>query len=303
MWFQTWLAWRCVWNRTGYGVYGELAPGTAVHEPGMAPDVSEKPVFPVILSVAGFDPGAGAGLQADLLTGAALGTHVCTAVTSLTVQDSAQVHSVQVLDPSYTRAQMDVLMADFPVAAVKVGMLGSAAMGRMLARFLECHPGIPVVLDPILRSGGGQLLSGPDLVETLLLELLPRVQVLTPNAPEILSLSGAGDVDQAAAMLAGYGAEWVLVSGGHGEGVDLDNRLYRHGVLEERFVQKRLPGVFHGSGCTLSTAIAAGLAQGRMVPEAVNGALDFTARAVAHARSLGRGQFFLDRCAFLSGDA
>lgn len=260
-------------------------------------------MFPVILSVAGFDPGGGAGLQADLLTGSALGVHVCTAVTALTVQDSVEVHSVRVLDPLYTRDQMEVLMADFSVSVVKLGMLGSAAMGRMLAGFLDRHPDVPVVLDPILRSGGGQLLSGPDLEKILLSELLPRVHVLTPNAPEILSLSGADDLDEAARILAECGVEWILVSGGHGAGVNIDNRLYRHGVLHDRFVQERLPGVFHGSGCTLSTAIAAGLAHGRRVPEAVDAALAFTARAVAHARALGRGQLFLDRAAFLSGDA
>lgn len=250
---------------------------------------------PVVLSIAGTDPSSGAGLQADLLTGAALGVHVCTALTAWTIQDSHGVQRVQALDAADTRAQIDALLADFPVAVIKIGLIGSLVMAKMLAELLATRRDLPVVLDPIWRAGGGQELAAAALYDFLRDVLLPLARIATPNLPEALQLSGADSMDAAARD---WPSEWLLISDGHGSTGELDNRLYQRGKLFARYPQKRLPGEFHGTGCTLSTAIAASLAQGKSMPAAVGTALAFTHAAVERAYRLGSGQSFLERGAF-----
>ncbi|MEY2342796.1 hydroxymethylpyrimidine/phosphomethylpyrimidine kinase [Acidithiobacillus sp. IBUN Pt1247-S3] len=247
---------------------------------------------PIVLSIAGADPSSGAGLQADLLTGAALGVHVCTALTAWTVQDSRGVQRVQVLDAADTRTQIDVLLADFPIAAIKIGLIGSLPMAQMLREFLLAHRHLPLVLDPIWRAGGGQELAGDALYAFVRDELLPLAHIATPNLPEALQLTGADSADIAASNWPG---DWLLISDGHGSAAQLDNRLYQRGTLHARYPQARLPGSYHGTGCTLSTAIAAGLACAKPLPDAVAAALAFTHTAVEHAYQLGHGQSFPDR--------
>lgn len=249
---------------------------------------------PIVLSIAGADPSSGAGLQADLLTGAALGVHVCTALTAWTVQDSRGVARVQVLDAADTRAQIDTLLADFPIAAIKIGLLGSLSMAQMLHDFLLAHRDLPLVLDPIWHAGGGQELAGEALYAFLRDQLLPLAHIATPNLPEALQLSGADSADAAARD---WPSAWLLISDGHGGDAQLDNRLYQRRLLHSRYPQQRLPGSYHGTGCTLSTAITAGLAWGQSLPDAVAAALAFTHAAVENAYRPGRGQAFLDRWA------
>lgn len=249
---------------------------------------------PVVLSIAGADPSSGAGLQADLLTGAAMGVHVCTALTAWTVQDSRGVLRVQTLDAADTRAQLETLLADFSVAAVKIGLIGSLPMAEMLRDFLLVRCDLPLVIDPIWRAGGGQELADATLLDFLRVELLPLARIATPNLPEALQLTGADTADGAARAWPG---DWLLISDGHGAAAQLDNRLYQRGTLAGRYPQPRLPGSYHGTGCTLSTAIAAGLACGQSVPDAVASSLAFTHAAVAKAYRAGHGQFFPDRWA------
>ncbi len=244
---------------------------------------------PVILSIAGADPSSGAGLQADLCTGVALGVHVCTVLTAWTVQNTQGVQRVVVLDPADTRQQLEQILADFTIAAIKIGLIGSVAMARMLVELLS-PLALPIILDPLWRAGAGTELADAPLFRVLRQELLPLVLIATPNGPEAALLGESRDLDQAASRLS---LPWLLISGGHGTQALLDNRLYRQGRLYERYPQERLAGQYHGTGCTLSTAIAAGIALGKEVPAAVAAALDFTHQAVRAAESLGRGQRIL----------
>jgi hydroxymethylpyrimidine/phosphomethylpyrimidine kinase len=251
--------------------------------------------LPVVLTIAGSDPSAGAGLQADLLTLASLGVHGCTAVTALTVQDSVNVRGYTPVDPRDTMAQARAVLEDMSIQVIKIGMLGSAAMVAAVSALLADHSQIPVVLDPVLAAGGGTALAGAGLREALVAQLLPRVTVMTPNGPEALALSGTGDLPAAGVWLNRHGAEWALISGGHGEEPELENLLFRGGVLRRTFRQVRLPHSYHGSGCTLAAALAAGLAHGLSMEEAVARALDFTHACLVHAYPLGKGQYFPDR--------
>lgn len=259
----------------------------------LLPEPSEIP--PVVLSIAGSDPSAGAGIQADLLTCARLGVHACTAITALTIQDSVNVERFSLVDPAECLQQAQVILDDIPVRVIKIGMLGSAEMVRALAELLDAYPQIPVVLDPILAAGGGTSLAGSGLLEAICTELLPRVTIITPNGPEALALTGAADLRAAAVLLNAQGAQWVLLSGGHGEGPKLENLVFRGGILQQTFFQERLPHQYHGSGCTLASAVAAGLAKGLDMLQAIEAALDFTHAVLRTAYPLGRGQFFPNR--------
>ena len=257
------------------------------------PEVAGPP--PVVLSIAGSDPSAGAGLQADLLTLASLGVHGCTAVTALTVQDSVNVRAYTLVNPENTVAQARAVLEDMSAQVIKIGMLGSAAMVAAVSALLADYPQIPVVLDPVLAAGGGTALAEAGLREALVAQLLPQVTVMTPNGPEALALSGAGDLPTAGARLNRQGAEWVLISGGHGEGAELENTLFHGETLQRTFRQPRLSHRYHGSGCTLAAALAAGLALNLAMEEAVGRALDFTHACLVHAYPLGKGQYFPDR--------
>ncbi|MDA8113811.1 MAG: hydroxymethylpyrimidine/phosphomethylpyrimidine kinase [Acidithiobacillus sp.] len=257
------------------------------------PEASGPP--PVVLTIAGSDPSAGAGLQADLLTLASLGVHGCTAVTALTVQDSVNVRAYTLVNPENTVAQARAVLEDMSAQVIKIGMLGSAAMVAAVSALLADYPQIPVVLDPVLAAGGGTALAEAGLREALVAQLLPQVTVMTPNGPEALALSGAGDLPTAGARLNRQGAEWVLISGGHGEGPELENTLFHGETLQRTFRQPRLSHRYHGSGCTLAAALAAGLALNLAMEEAVGRALDFTHACLVHAYPLGKGQYFPDR--------
>jgi hydroxymethylpyrimidine kinase/phosphomethylpyrimidine kinase len=245
-----------------------------------------------VLIIAGSDPGAGAGLQQDLKVTTLLGAYGFTVVTALTVQNSQGVLAVHPVAPEVVAAQLDAVLSDFPVAAVKVGMLATAGLVRTVAERLKGLDA-PLVLDPVLAAGGGFPLLTADGIDLLVEELFPQACLLTPNAPEAARLTGLtvqtpADLEEAARRLKDMGPRWVLAKGGHlpGEPVDL---------LYDGENTYRLPGVrlaapnHHGSGCLLASACAAGLAQGLSVPEAVNQARGLTAQALKYGLPLGRG--------------
>jgi len=233
----------------------------------------------LVLSFAATDPTGGAGLQADLLTLAALGCHPLSVVTAVTVQDTQGVHRMQVLEAQLVAEQAQRLLDELPVAAFKIGVVGSAANAQAIAAVLALHPRLPVVLDPVLASGRGDPLSSADSMSAL----YPLTTVATPNTLEARALGGV------AACLA-RGCEYVLLTGTHAETTEVVNTLHGAGgvVREDRW--PRLPGSYHGSGCTLASAIAARLAHGDAVPEAARAAQDFTWRALERGFRPASGQ-------------
>jgi len=237
----------------------------------------------LVLSFAATDPTGGAGLQADLLTLAALGCHPLSVVTAVTVQDTQGVHRMQVLEAQLVAEQAQRLLDELPVAAFKIGVVGSAANAQAIAAVLARYPRLPVVLDPVLASGRGDPLADAAVLAALREHLLPRTTVLTPNTFEAHALGGV------AACLA-RGCEYVLLTGTHAETTEVVNTLHGAGgmVREDRW--PRLPGSYHGSGCTLAAALAARLALGDAVPQAARAAQEFTWRALERGFKPGSGQ-------------
>jgi hydroxymethylpyrimidine/phosphomethylpyrimidine kinase len=250
---------------------------------------------PIVLTFAGSDPTGGAGLQADLLTLASMGCHPLSVVTALTVQDTHGVASVDAVDASRVRAQAERLLADMRVAAFKLGVLGSTANVEAVAKILADHAEVPVVLDPVLASGRGDALANEEMLAALRELIVPQATILTPNSIEARRLAGTLSLAEAAQKLLRFGAEYVLITGTHEPGDEVSNALYDSGgvVREDRW--PRLPGSYHGSGCTLASAIAAALANGLAMPEAVRDAQEFTWQTLASGFSPGGGQFIPDR--------
>lgn len=249
---------------------------------------------PVVLSLSGHDPTGGAGIQADIETIARLGCHPCTVITALTVQDTRNVRRVipQAAEDFLEQARM--LLADMPVAAIKIGLLGSVEIVRAVAEILAETKGIPVVLDPILAAGGGRNLAGGDLIAEIKSRLIPRATIMTPNTPEARKLAGKDDPGECAHALLQLGCPNVLLTGTHEDGSDVINCWYHAGGMESsRWT--RLPGSYHGSGCTLAAAVAACLALGYPMEVAVREAQRFTWDALNRGFRLGKGQFLPNR--------
>jgi hydroxymethylpyrimidine/phosphomethylpyrimidine kinase len=261
---------------------------------------------PVVMTFAASDPTCGAGLQADLLTLAAHGCQPLTVVTALTVQDTVGVEDLLPLEPGWVADQARALLEDMPVAAFKLGMLGSVEAITAVAEVLSDYPDTPVVFDPVLASGRGDAFADEDAVAAMIELLLPLTDVLTPNSLEARRLAqelgAAGDLPSCARLLIGAGCAHVLVTGTHEHGARVVNTLYgSHGPLR-RDEWKRLPGSYHGSGCTLASAIAAQLAWGQPLPEAVRAAQHYTWHSLAHGFRPGMGQHIPNRLWRMPGD-
>ena len=217
---------------------------------------------PVVMILAGNDPTGGAGIAADIETVVSLGCHPAPVITALTVQDTHDVHDLLPVEPELVLAQARAVLADLPVAAFKIGVLGSADNAAALHELLISHPDIPVVLDPVLAAGGGTALANGDLIEAIRDLLLPLTTVLTPNSIEARRLAPEADTLEACCMaLLARGCRQVLLTGGHEPADEVVNTLYGNNRRLESWRWPRLPGEHHGSGCTLATAIAALLAQ------------------------------------------
>ncbi len=261
---------------------------------------SDTPQLPRVLAIGGHDPSGGAGIQADIEAVAAQGAHALTLITCLTEQDSCNVRSLHPVPPDLLVRQAALLASDSPIGAIKIGLLGSAVIARSVAEILAGNPGIPVVLDPVLAAGGGSDLAGEELLEQIRTRLLPRCDLITPNIPEAQRLSGLteeADPDACAQRLLGLGARAVLITGTHDPALadTLTHRLYRPGQPVIASEWPRLPGDYHGSGCTLAAAIAAGMARGKPLAEAVDQALEFTWQSLRRGFRSGRCQLTPDR--------
>jgi len=248
-----------------------------------------------VLIVAGSDSGGGAGIQADIKTVTALGGFAMTAITALTAQNTLGVHGVLGIEPAFIRAQMEVVLDDLGADALKTGMLHSSAVIEAVAdTILARAAGVPLVCDPVMIAKGGHPLLDPDAVGTLIRRLVPLAAVLTPNLPEAETLLGRpirhlDDQIAAARALAAAGARAVLVKGGHAEGPVVRDVLAGPDGVEVLEGPRIASRSTHGTGCTLASAIATGLAQGATVREAVIRARAYVLAAIRTAPGFGAG--------------
>jgi hydroxymethylpyrimidine/phosphomethylpyrimidine kinase len=254
---------------------------------------------PRLLTIAGSDSGGGAGIQADLKTFAAHGAYGMSAITALTAQNTREVRGVFAAPPDFVAAQIDAVFEDIGVDAVKIGMLADAGLVRMVAdrlRFWTLRQGIPVVLDPVMVAKSGDPLLRDDAVEAVSAELVPLATLVTPNLPELERLTGLPvrneeERRRAAEALVqrSDGRAAVLAKGGHAEGPEVVDLLLEGGRWH-RFTHPRLDSrSTHGTGCTLSSAIAARLARGEEMPEAVAGGIAYLQAAMKAAYPVGHG--------------
>jgi hydroxymethylpyrimidine/phosphomethylpyrimidine kinase len=247
----------------------------------------------VALTIAGSDSSGGAGIQADLKTFAAHGVFGTSAITAVTAQNTMGVSEVAMMTPALVTAQIDAVVTDFDVRATKIGMLGNAEIARAIADAIPRHELRQVVLDPVMVATSRARLLDDAAVSVLRERLLRLADVVTPNIPEAEALTGlrlqtVPDLGRAARRLVELGARAVLVKGGHLAGPAVD--VFWDGASEVEFAAERVPGRnTHGTGCTLSSAIAAHLALGANLVTAIGLAKEYVTRAIAQAPSLGRG--------------
>lgn len=258
---------------------------------------SESPSkrIPIAVTVAGSDSSGGAGVQADLKTFCALGVYGASVITALTAQNTQAVTAIYDVPPAFVAAQWDAVHADLQVDAVKIGMLSQAPIIGELARLLGRLAGTPVVLDPVMVAKGGAALLQPAAIATLREQLLPRATVLTPNLPEaavLLDLPVSAllaDPHEACIRLQALGPQAVVLKGGHASGATSDDFFFDGTKLQILPGQRIATRNTHGTGCTFSAAIAAALAHGLPVAEAVLAAKRFIQGAIAHADALHIG--------------
>ena len=253
-----------------------------------------------ILVIAGSDSGGGAGIQADIKTITALGAFAATAITALTAQNTLGVHGVMPVPPDFIRRQIEVVMTDIGADVIKIGMLGDVVTIETVCDALAGFAaGVPVVLDPVMVAKGGHALLAPEAVDVLRRRLLPLAAVITPNLPEAEALAGTvigteAEMRVAAAMLLELGAPAVLLKGGHlASGTVIDLLATARGV--EAFAAPRIETRHtHGTGCTTASAVAAGLAQGFSLRDAVIRARAYVRAAILSAPGYGGGHGPLD---------
>lgn len=251
-----------------------------------------------VLTIAGTDPTGGAGIQADLQVLARCGVHGMAVPTALIEQDSREVRRVHAVFPSIFEKLLLATFEDAPPDAVKIGALATDEILRSVCRFLHRYGPLPVVLDPVLRSSSGAFLLERRAWDELRSELLPMATLITPNLDEAAILAeteaprSLEAMEAAGRTLLAGGVAWVLLKGGHLEGEPVDLLLHAEGRWE--FRGKRFEGKVHGTGCALSAAVAAGLAQGHTVPEAVGRAHAYLQAAIARSEPRGKGARTLD---------
>ena len=254
---------------------------------------------PIVLVFAATDPSGGAGLQADIMTLSSMGCHPLSVVTAVTIQDTTGVDDVSPIDAESVIDQARCVLEDMPVAAFKIGLLGSIEQIAAIAEVVSDYPEVPLVLDPVLASGRGDELVSEEMVIALKELLIPQTTILTPNSLEARRLAadeGEGlDLAECAKRIIASGCEYVLVTGTHENTPQVVNTLYgQNGVVRSDSWQ-RLPGTYHGSGCTLASAIAATIANGLEVSDAVKDAQEYTWQTLKAAFRPGMGQHIPDR--------
>jgi len=261
-----------------------------------------------VLILAGSDSGGGAGIQADIKTVTALGGYAATAITAVTVQNTLGVTAAHAIPPAIIEAQARAVLDDIGADAIKTGMLGDVGVVEIVARILDSAPGVPAVIDPVMLAKGGHALLADEAVGALRRLLIPRAALLTPNAPEAAALTGLevatlDDLRTAGQALLALGARAVLMKGGHIDGDAVIDLL----ITPDGETQFEAPRIAtrhtHGTGCTLASACATGLAQGLPLTEAVARAWAYVQEAIARAPGFGGGHGPLDHAWPLRGRA
>jgi hydroxymethylpyrimidine/phosphomethylpyrimidine kinase len=257
---------------------------------------------PIVLVFAASDPSGGAGLQADIMTLSSMGCHPLSVVTAVTIQDTMGVDDVSPIEAEWVADQARCVLEDMPVAAFKIGLLGNVEQAAIIAEVVSDYPEVPLVLDPVLASGRGDELVTEEMVVALRELLIPQTTILTPNSLEVRRLAaeegeeGDGpDLAECAKRIVALGCEYVLVTGTHENTPQVVNTLYgQNGVVRSDSWQ-RLAGTYHGSGCTLASAIAATIANGLEVSDAVKDAQEYTWQTLKAGFRPGMGQHIPDR--------
>jgi len=258
---------------------------------------------PSVLTFAGTDPSSGAGLQADILTFASIGCHPLSVVTAITAQDTVGVDGVLAMDPDWVNDQARAILEDVQVSAFKLGLLGSVENIAVIAEIMADYPDIPLLIDPILTSGRGDDLSNDEMMEAMVELLFPQATLITPNSLEARRFAfadeaeevGLTSLDESAARLLAMGSEYVLITGTHERTAEVTNTLYGEDKLIKAYKWERLPGSYHGSGCTLTSAIAACMAHGLSIEDAVLEAQEYTWQTLKNGFRPGMGQYIPDR--------
>ena len=252
---------------------------------------------PIALTIAGSDSGGGAGIQADLRSFAAFGVHGLSVITAVTAQNTCGVFDIEMLPQRIVRTQIEAVLGDFDVGAIKIGMLGTPALARTISASLQTRRDIPLVLDPVLVATTGAELSRGRLVAAIRQYLLPHASLLTPNVPEAEQLLGRTITNRdhlldAAHALRRIGAKAVLLKGGHLPGPEVHDVLVTSAGFHW-FSHPRIDAEAHGTGCSLAAGIAADLARGASLEDAVAAGIDFVHRALGQAYRPGKGDLVI----------
>jgi hydroxymethylpyrimidine/phosphomethylpyrimidine kinase len=259
---------------------------------------------PVVLTFAATDPTSGAGVQADILTLSSIGCHPTSVITAITVQDTMGVDNVLVFDAEWVEEQARAVLEDMEVVVFKLGMLGSVENIAVIAEIIADYPDALLLIDPVLTSGRGDELASEEMQEAMFDLLLPQATLITPNSLEARRLAFMEDseeeednasLDESARRLLAAGCEHVLITGTHERTLEVTNTLYGQNGTARSWNWDRLPGSYHGSGCTLASAIAACLAHGLSMEEAVAEAQEYTWATLKGAFRPGMGQYIPDR--------
>lgn len=270
------------------------------------PDSHKAP--PAVLSFAATDPSGGAGIQADILTLASMGCHPLSVITAITVQNTSGVEGFMAIDADWVADQARSILEDIPVAAFKIGVLGSVENVSAIAEIVADYPEIPLILDPVLTSARGDEFASDDTLAAIREMLIPQSTIITPNTPELRRLAleddeDEGRIEKLALRLIEMGAEFVLVTGTHEATPEVINSLFCEKGLLRRDNWRRLAGSYHGSGCTLASALAATIARGMDISEAVREAQEYTWQTLKFGFRPGMGQLVPDRLFWARDDA
>ena len=259
---------------------------------------------PSVMTFAATDPSSGAGLQADLLTFASIGCHPLSVVTGVTVQDTVGVENMMTFDADWIDEQARTILEDMQVMAFKIGMIGSVENVAVIAEIVADYPNVPLLIDPVLSSGRGDELANDNVQAAMLDLLIPQATLITPNSIEARRLAFYNDdsdeaenasLDESALRLLEVGSEYVLITGTHERTAEVTNTLYGADGLIKAYNWERLAGSYHGSGCTLTSAIAACIAHGLSMEEAILEAQEYTWKTLKAGFRPGMGQYIPDR--------